>query len=50
MEKILDLQELETYSRSMVQWLVDEVLVLSSLGQAVVVAVAFLMALVIAPG
>ncbi len=50
MEKILDLQELETYSRSMAQWFIDEVLVLSSLGQAVVVAVAFLMALMIAPG
>ncbi len=50
MEKILDLQELETYSRSMAQWVIDEVLVLSSLGQAIVVAVAFLMALVIAPG
>jgi small-conductance mechanosensitive channel len=49
MEKVIDFQALETYYRSVAQWLMDDVLVLSTLGQAVVVALAFLAALLIAP-
>jgi small-conductance mechanosensitive channel len=50
MEKMFDLQALETRYREVVQWFVDDVLTLSTLGQAVVVVVAFLVALLIAPG
>ncbi|MDH3597204.1 MAG: hypothetical protein OEM93_20390, partial [Rhodospirillales bacterium] len=49
MEKVFDLQALETHYRNVAQWFVDDVLVLGTLGQAVVVAVAFLVALFIAP-
>ncbi len=49
MEKVFDLQALEAHYRSVAQWFVDDVLVLGTLGQAVVVAVAFLVALFIAP-
>ena len=49
MENIFDFQALESQYRAIVQWFVGDVLVPSTLGQAVVVAVAFLVALLVAP-
>jgi small-conductance mechanosensitive channel len=49
MEKILDVQALEAHYRALVQWFVDEVLVLSTLGQAVGIVVALLVSLLVAP-
>ena len=50
MEEMFDLTELQGYYQGASKWFLDDVLVLSTLGQAVVIVVAFLLALVIAPG
>jgi small-conductance mechanosensitive channel len=49
MDKAFDFKALEVNYRAIVQWFVDDVLVLSTLAQAVVVAAAFLVALLVAP-
>ena len=42
MEKLVDPVYLETQSRALLEWLLAEVLVLSSLGQLAVIATAYL--------
>ncbi len=49
MEKYVDLNVLEQQYRSLVAWLLEDVLVLSTLGQAVVIVLAYGLAFVVAP-
>jgi small-conductance mechanosensitive channel len=50
MEKLIDTQTLEAYYLELSRWFVEDVLVLSTLGQVAVIALAFLAALPVAPG
>ncbi len=50
MEKLIDVQALEAYYLELSRWIVEDLLVLSTLGQAAVIALAFLAALPVAPG
>jgi len=49
MEKLIDVQVLHGYMLALVRWFTENVLVLATLGQVAVIAVAFLAALPIAP-
>jgi len=50
MSKLFDVQVLEAYYLELTRWFLEDVLVLSTLGQVAVVALAFLAALPAAPG
>ena len=50
MEKLIDVQVLEAYYLELSRWFVEDLLVLSTLGQVAVIALAFLAALPVAPG
>jgi len=50
MEKLIDVEVLQVYYRELTRWFVEDVLVLSTLGQVAAILLAFLIALPLAPG
>ncbi|UCH75595.1 MAG: hypothetical protein JSU82_07120, partial [Rhodospirillales bacterium] len=50
MQKLIDIQSLEAYYAELIRWVVEDLLVLATLGQAAVILAAILVALPIAPG
>jgi len=50
MDKLIDVEALQAYYLELTRWFTGDVLVLSTLGQAAVIALAFLLALPLAPG